>query len=175
MCASLWKYNTHRGSYHQRILTLLMRRHDTCTCHIQAHTHVSFQQRFLLLTHCSLTQDVLKLEESVQELHQMFADFALLADQQGELLDQIEYQVNLTNTKVVASWHDKFARVGVPRQHAHLSSIQVRTATEYVGEGNTAIEKASDYQKSIRKQQCCVIAIVVVLCVAILAGVGAFG
>ena len=58
------------------------------------HTHVSFQQRFLLLTHCSLTQDVLKLEESVQELHQMFADFALLADQQGELLDQIEYQVN---------------------------------------------------------------------------------
>eukprot|EP00622_Pseudochattonella_farcimen_P001436 FR736130.1.p1 GENE.FR736130.1~~FR736130.1.p1 ORF type:complete len:123 (+),score=15.68 FR736130.1:79-447(+) len=88
-------------------------------------------------------QDVLKLEESVQELHQMFADFALLADQQGELLDQIEYQV--------------------------------RSATEYVGEGNTAIEKASDYQKSIRKQQCCVIVIVVVLCVAVLAGVGAFG
>lgn len=39
-------------------------------------------------------QDVLKLEQSVQELHQMFVDFALLTDQQGELLDQIEFQVH---------------------------------------------------------------------------------
>ena len=38
-------------------------------------------------------QDVLALEASVAELHQMFLDFALLTEQQGELLDQIEYQV----------------------------------------------------------------------------------
>ena len=38
-------------------------------------------------------QDVLTLEASVQELYQMFQDFALLVDQQGELLDQIEHQV----------------------------------------------------------------------------------
>lgn len=38
-------------------------------------------------------QDVLALETSVAELHQMFLDFALLVDQQGELLDQIEFQV----------------------------------------------------------------------------------
>mmetsp|Transcript_7695 Transcript_7695/g.10296 ORF Transcript_7695/g.10296 Transcript_7695/m.10296 type:complete len:330 (-) Transcript_7695:117-1106(-) len=38
-------------------------------------------------------QDVLTLEQSVAELHQMFLDFALLTDQQGELLDQIEHQV----------------------------------------------------------------------------------
>lgn len=38
-------------------------------------------------------QDVLTLEQSVQELHQMFLDFALLTEQQGELLDQIEFQV----------------------------------------------------------------------------------
>jgi hypothetical protein len=29
----------------------------------------------------------------VAELHQMFLDFALLTEQQGELLDQIEFQV----------------------------------------------------------------------------------
>ena len=29
----------------------------------------------------------------VAELHQMFIDFALLTEQQGELLDQIEFQV----------------------------------------------------------------------------------
>lgn len=38
-------------------------------------------------------QDVLTLEASVAELHQMFLDFALLTEQQGELLDQIEFQV----------------------------------------------------------------------------------
>ena len=38
-------------------------------------------------------QDVLTLEASVNELHQMFLDFALLTEQQGELLDQIENQV----------------------------------------------------------------------------------
>ncbi|KAH8043855.1 SNAP receptor [Aureococcus anophagefferens] len=37
-------------------------------------------------------QGVLKLEPS-PKLHQMFLDFALLTEQQGELLDQIEYQV----------------------------------------------------------------------------------
>ena len=40
-------------------------------------------------------QDVLTLEASVAELHQMFLDFALLTEKQGELLDQIEHQVSL--------------------------------------------------------------------------------
>jgi t-SNARE complex subunit (syntaxin) len=38
-------------------------------------------------------QDVVTLEQSVAELHQMFLDFALLTMQQGELLDQIEFNV----------------------------------------------------------------------------------
>lgn len=38
-------------------------------------------------------QDVLTLEQSMAELHQMFLDFAVLTEQQGELLDQIEFQV----------------------------------------------------------------------------------
>lgn len=45
-------------------------------------------------------QDVLTLEQSVAELHQMFLDFALLTEQQGELLDQIEYQVKEANEHV---------------------------------------------------------------------------
>jgi len=38
-------------------------------------------------------QDVLTLEQSVAELHQMFLDFALLTERQGEMLDQIEFNV----------------------------------------------------------------------------------
>jgi len=40
-------------------------------------------------------QDVLAIESSISELNQMFLDFALLTSQQGEILDQIEY--NVTN------------------------------------------------------------------------------
>lgn len=45
-------------------------------------------------------RDVIRLEESVKELNQMFLDFALLVEQQGELLDQIEYQVHAANDYV---------------------------------------------------------------------------
>jgi len=39
-------------------------------------------------------KEILKLEESLRELHQLFVDMAVLVDAQGELLDQIENQVN---------------------------------------------------------------------------------
>ena len=35
------------------------------------------------------------------ELHQMFLDFALLTEEQGELLDQIEHNVMLTEEHVI--------------------------------------------------------------------------
>lgn len=38
--------------------------------------------------------DVRRLEASIIELHKMFMDLALLVDRQGEMLDQIEYQVS---------------------------------------------------------------------------------
>lgn len=38
-------------------------------------------------------QDVLKLEKSVEELHRMFMDLAVLVEAQGEMLDNIEHQV----------------------------------------------------------------------------------
>ena len=40
------------------------------------------------------------LEASVAELHQMFLDFALLTEEQGELLDQIEHQVKSASVNI---------------------------------------------------------------------------
>tara|TARA_B110000090_G_scaffold38661_1_gene42719 strand:- start:557 stop:1336 length:780 start_codon:yes stop_codon:yes gene_type:complete len=37
--------------------------------------------------------EIIAIEASVQEMHQMFMDFALLVEQQGEMLDSIEFQV----------------------------------------------------------------------------------
>lgn len=73
-------------------------------------------------------QDVITLEASVAELHQMFLDFALLTEQQGELLDQIEHQV--------------------------------KAASDYIDEGNAEMVQAIELQKSIRRKQCCIAAIV---------------
>jgi syntaxin 1B/2/3 len=50
-------------------------------------------------------QDVLKLEQSVEQLHKMFLDLALLVESQGEVLDAIEYQVY--NTKDYVSQGNK--------------------------------------------------------------------
>eukprot|EP01006_Ploeotia_vitrea_P042909 TRINITY_DN66668_c7_g1_i1.p1 TRINITY_DN66668_c7_g1~~TRINITY_DN66668_c7_g1_i1.p1 ORF type:complete len:278 (+),score=35.64 TRINITY_DN66668_c7_g1_i1:59-892(+) len=38
-------------------------------------------------------RDILRIEASVRELNQMFADMALLVDEQGELMDDIQYNV----------------------------------------------------------------------------------
>jgi len=38
-------------------------------------------------------KDITRLETSIQELHQLFMDMAVLVEAQGELLDQIEYTV----------------------------------------------------------------------------------
>lgn len=39
-------------------------------------------------------KDIIRLEQSIQELHQLFLDLAILVEAQGELIDQIEYNVS---------------------------------------------------------------------------------
>jgi t-SNARE complex subunit (syntaxin) len=87
-------------------------------------------------------RDVLRLEQSVMELNQMFADFALLTAQQGELLDQIEYNVT--------------------------------SAHEFVQDAIVDIEKAIDYQKSIRQKQCCIFITLVIIGIIIMGALGLF-
>ena len=79
---------------------------------------------------------MLVLEASVAELHQMFLDFALLTEEQGELLDQIEFQV--------------------------------KSASDYIEDGNKDMVQAIEIQKSIRKKQCCII----VTCLVIIGVIG---
>mmetsp|Transcript_24195 Transcript_24195/g.43722 ORF Transcript_24195/g.43722 Transcript_24195/m.43722 type:complete len:302 (-) Transcript_24195:213-1118(-) len=85
-------------------------------------------------------QDVLTLEQSVAELHQMFLDFALLTEQQGELLDQIEFNV--------------------------------RSAADYVEEGNVDLFESIEFQKKIRKKQCWMMIIAIIATIVILFATG---
>lgn len=69
-------------------------------------------------------QDILALEQSVSELHQMFLDFALLTEQQGELVDQIEFNVK--------SAADYVEDANVDVHHAIEYSKKVRKKQWYV-------------------------------------------
>lgn len=40
--------------------------------------------------------DIMKLEKSIRDLHEMFVDMAVMVEEQGKLVDQIEYQVHNT-------------------------------------------------------------------------------
>ncbi|XP_014480619.1 PREDICTED: syntaxin isoform X4 [Dinoponera quadriceps] len=44
--------------------------------------------------------DIIKLENSIRELHDMFMDMAMLVESQGEMVDCIEYCVNQTSDHV---------------------------------------------------------------------------
>ncbi|XP_015790158.1 syntaxin [Tetranychus urticae] len=44
--------------------------------------------------------DIIKLEKSIKELHDLFMDMAVLVDSQGEMIDRIEHQVTETKNYV---------------------------------------------------------------------------
>ena len=83
-------------------------------------------------------QEVMTLEKSITELHEMFVDFAQLTEQQGELLDQIEYQV--------------------------------KSANDYVDAGNVEMREAVDLQIQLRKRQCC-LAVIILVVIGVIIGI----
>ncbi len=81
-------------------------------------------QSFLFHTHTHRTvtakvagkyQDVKTLEQSVAELHQMFLDFALLVEQQGELLNNIEHQVRQAADHVEEANKDVYQSIEIQK------------------------------------------------------------
>jgi len=57
-------------------------------------THLHSQAKNALAYIEARHQDIMKLEASIRELHQLFVDMAILVDVQGELLNSIEYNVS---------------------------------------------------------------------------------
>jgi len=48
-------------------------------------------------------KEVLKLEKSLQEVHQLFVDMAALVDQQGEVIDRIAFRISNAKADVAAA------------------------------------------------------------------------
>ncbi|XP_022252333.1 syntaxin-like [Limulus polyphemus] len=50
--------------------------------------------------------DIIKLEKSIKELHDMFMDMAMLVESQGEMIDRIEYNVQQSVDYIDAAKRD---------------------------------------------------------------------
>lgn len=70
-------------------------------------------------------RDIKKLEQSIQELHQLFVDMALLVETQGELIDQIEYNVNQSVAYTGEAVKQLQQAVQLQRKSRKVSSISV--------------------------------------------------
>ncbi|GAA54725.1 syntaxin, partial [Clonorchis sinensis] len=67
-------------------------------------------------------QDIMKLEKSIKELHDMFMDMAMLVESQGEMIDRIEYNVEQAvdyiesakaDTKKAVKYQSSARKVGI--------------------------------------------------------------
>ena len=60
-------------------------------------------------------KEILSLEQNIKELHEMFVDLAVLVDEQGEIIDRIEY--NVENAAVHVDQGRKQLRQAVTLKH----------------------------------------------------------
>uniref|UniRef100_A0A2H1WZ55 SFRICE_034110 n=1 Tax=Spodoptera frugiperda TaxID=7108 RepID=A0A2H1WZ55_SPOFR len=101
--------------------------------------------------------DIIKLETSIRELHDMFMDMAMLVESQGEMIDRIEYHVEhavdyvqtaTQDTKKALKYQSKARRQGelIDRIEYHVTQ-----ATDYVDYGRVEIRKAGEYAAKARK------------------------
>ncbi|XP_053412241.1 syntaxin-1A isoform X3 [Nycticebus coucang] len=72
--------------------------------------------------------EIIKLENSIRELHDMFMDMAMLVESQGEMIDRIEYNVEhavdyveraVSDTKKAVKYQSKARRVSSPDLPSH--------------------------------------------------------
>lgn len=81
-------------------------------------------------------QDVKTLEQSVAELHQMFLDFALLVEQQGELLNNIEHQVRQAADHVEEANKDVYQSIEIQKK-IRKKQMYVKTSLSCLNEFST--------------------------------------
>ncbi|KAK3083850.1 hypothetical protein FSP39_004115 [Pinctada imbricata] len=125
--------------------------------------------------------DIIKLENSIRELHDMFMDMAMLVEQQGEMIDRIEYNVEQAvdyietakmDTKKAVKYQSK-ARRG---EMIDRVEYNVNQAVEFVDTAARDTKQAMKYQSKARRKLIFIIvcvAILLVIVIAIIIGVTA--
>ncbi|XP_035722783.1 syntaxin-1A-like isoform X1 [Vespa mandarinia] len=90
--------------------------------------------------------DIIKLENSIRELHDMFMDMAMLVESQGEMIDRIEYHVEhavdyvqtaTQDTKKALKYQSKARREGTKETKANVRHC-ISKLTKRAGSSHTS-------------------------------------
>lgn len=76
--------------------------------------------------------DIIKLENSIRELHDMFMDMAMLVESQGELVDRIEYHVEQSRN-YVASGQQELVQANKYMSKARKKKIMILICLTVLG------------------------------------------
>jgi len=71
-------------------------------------------------------KDILKLEKSIQELHEMFMDMAMIVETQGDMVDNIERAVSLIKDSVESSKVETTKAVEFKKSARRVSGWQIK-------------------------------------------------
>ncbi|CAG4911671.1 unnamed protein product [Colias eurytheme] len=105
--------------------------------------------------------DIIKLETSIRELHDMFMDMAMLVESQGEMIDRIEYHVEHAVDYVQTATQDtkkalKYQSKARRREQGELIDRiehHVGEATNYVETGGGELVQAYKWATKARKKK----------------------
>ncbi|KAB1272146.1 Syntaxin-3 [Camelus dromedarius] len=113
-------------------------------------------------------KDIVRLESSIKELHDMFMDIAMLVENQGEMIDNIELNVMHTVDHVEKA-RDETKRAlkyqGQARKGAMIDRIEnnMDQSVGFVERAVADTKKAVKYQSEARRKLIIIIVVVVVL------------
>ncbi|KAK2489377.1 hypothetical protein MC885_020206 [Smutsia gigantea] len=113
-------------------------------------------------------KDIVRLESSIKELHDMFMDIAMLVENQGEMLDNIELNVMHTVDHVEKARDETKRAVkyqGQARKGAMIDRIEnnMDQSVGFVERAVADTKKAVKYQSEARRKLIIIIVVVVVL------------
>ncbi|KAI2796716.1 Syntaxin-1A, partial [Blomia tropicalis] len=91
--------------------------------------------------------DIIKLENSIRELHDMFMDMAMLVESQGEMIDRIEFHVSSALEYVEEAVKDTKKAMEYQRKARRITDIEAK------GDKNTAAYRIRHTQHSVLQQK----------------------
>ncbi|KAF5307667.1 hypothetical protein FQR65_LT06722 [Abscondita terminalis] len=95
--------------------------------------------------------DIIKLENSIRELHDMFMDMAMLVENQGEMIDRIEYHVEHAVDYVQTATQD--TKKALKYQSRARRGEMVDRIEYHVSQTTTAVEAAREKTKLAQQYQ----------------------
>ncbi|GLH01665.1 uncharacterized protein GBIM_07754 [Gryllus bimaculatus] len=146
------EYNRTQTDYRERCKARIQRQQEIILCEHENLSNIVMDTQQAKQTLADIEArhaDIVKLENSIRELHDMFMDMAVLVESQGEMIDRIEYNVEHAVEYVDTATKDtKKAMEYQKEDHdAPLSDSAGRSACQHGGQLPRLLKRQHMYTK----------------------------